>query len=989
MEFEEYGIGGIRVSGYAGRFYVYNPTPVSGSLVGGTGVLTYPTLVADGGVLVGGDAIDSIADNGTGTGGIVLGSSAVVSQSVYNYPNTTDPIAPIVVEGDASYSLTFNYFPDGHLFVIGGEAETKLIYTYNSTGLSDNKPPEYAGVSVGYVNDQNPTEVSVVYRNVYNFSWNTNAYVSNNYTFLWNVGRLRSYWYRVLGKEKPDACGPIFMDDGCCRTYVMNVQARTIGDICAQLKTLGWKWPIEQILKFSKPAEQSAIDEDAANGITYDCNTVEEVDICSNPLCIDFCVDYDLDNANDMQQWGFSASVQVDAFEAYQGSGSVVLSGSAGASFSEYIFELDYQGSGIVTTGGEAVVASSDMSYEGDGEVVVSGVAGVASTLWSYAGGIWPYVEGPGTGDSVSQFALFANDNSWSNPTNVLTDDNQEATVDLSLGKFSKALVIRNLGFEIPTDKKILGFKVNIKRFANSGVRDYEIYLANYDGSTYNILSDNKAKATNWPILFETTATYGGVFDDWRLSTSPGYLGQWDINDINDPNFVLVVRARPTGGAPSVYAAIQYIDITVYYEEEQHQSIRMGGEAGVVSSKYTYRGTGGIQMSGSYDKFTISQTYKALGRGDQGPSFAGVTMGGTYGLHFNYTGDGEVIVGGAADAIKSYWEYESEGGEILMGGEAGTVSSNYHYYPDGSDITTSGSARLRARYNYNASGSAVVDGEAGQTQSFTFLPDGDIVEVAGEAAIVSSAWSWFGDGVVTVSGSADLDIVDPDPAALGFEATVEDLQVQYTTTPDNTTTATPTLGNVLACQCSSMPFKLTFGTNLFRGNKLNQFVVRNTIALPRIFSMYYNTIYGAWQHNNSFNGFGDNGVVRDRWNLVFTLGCTTSLGGQEIGQKIWLFSATITQTNLQTYADQDSHISIAFLPTGICDSQNNLFKVNLAIDVTKNQTISTPSTTIYQSVFYDNIGLFKDKTWMTNPILNFTLSQIGIPTELGSIPLVV
>ena len=976
MEYNEFGSGGVlAATSFAPRLLIYSPVILdTGALIGGIGVITYPILVGSGGVLAGGT--QQLIEFVRGSGGAIVGGDIIAESPVYTFRGS----GVINVSGDAVDQLGYRYLGSGDI-VMGGNSLMNLGLSFTSSGLSDNKPPEYAGISVGYLNDQRPATYSMTFDKNLKLKWNVNAYVQRDLTLIWNVGKLRAYWYRVEGVQTADGCPFLNMHDGCaCRIWINNIIARTPAELCQKLKNIAPGLKISSVKRFLKPAESSAIAEDAANGITYECIDTEEIDLCSNPSCADFCIDFDLANPTNTQSWGFNMTVQMNAFQSYQGNGTITMGGSASASYIGTGVNYVYNGTGGITMGGAGTAIPSHYGYIGTGGITMGGSPSVIYDDWHYIGGIWPYVSNELRGTSTGQVTVFGNDNPWINPDFVLADDSQSATSSIALGRFSQLLFIKNLGIEIPSDKNIIGMRLFVKRFANISARDSEVYLVNANGSSYTVLTANKAKTTLWPLAFESETVYGSTTDNWLNDT----IGAITADDINDPNFAIAIRVKPASTTAGAFASIQSVKLIVYYEDATDQKIAMGGTATTVSSAYSYRGRGVINVSGSH-KLKVNHKFRSLGRGNVGPTFAGIDVGGFFTRSFNYTGNGNIVVGGTGNSKTSYWAYDGTGG-IDMSGTCTTKSSNYNYTGTGG-MVISGTPRLKARYKFTGSGDITVGGSAFSKQEYVYIGGGDII-VSGNGSFVSPNWNYTGSGNIVVSGTGGNSLIDTDPTIVGYDMQVQNLQIQYNSSA-STETITPEVGNVLACQCSSMPFKITLSTNLFTGSKLKQFLIRNNISLPRVFNMYYNTLYNAWQHNNSFRGLSGDGSTREHWNLVFSLTCTNKLAGSDIGEKIWIFSVYVNETNLQTQADQDSHISIGFLPSGICTNQNNLFKVNLNVNSQTKQIVPSPTTTIYQSVFYDNIGLFKDAVWSNSPVVNFTISQVGVPDSLKSIPLVV
>jgi hypothetical protein len=232
--------------------------------------------------------------------------------------------------------------------------------------------------------------------------WNVNALKVQDFTFLWDTGELRILWYRLIGKGRDPAC-PIIHDDICCQKYIMNVHARTISELCEKLKSRRWKWPIQSVEVFSRPARNVDIAEDESGGINHECNILTPVEVCNVPECFDFCVDQD-----HRINIGFKMRVARQEFFAYEASGQIQIMGSATTSFiAEGVYDEEgnggliaggvsedttdnagpghfiYMPSGQVNVSGDPEIISSALSFTSDGsEILISGSADAKSNFF-------------------------------------------------------------------------------------------------------------------------------------------------------------------------------------------------------------------------------------------------------------------------------------------------------------------------------------------------------------------------------------------------------------------------------------------------------------------------------------------------------------------------------------------------------------------------------------------------------------------------------
>ena len=115
----------------------------------------------------------------------------------------------------------------------------------------------------------------------------------------------------------------------------------------------------------------------------------------------------------------------------------------------------------------------------------------------------------------------------------------------------------------------------------------------------------------------------------------------------------------------------------------------------------------------------------------------------------------------------------------------------------------------------------------------------------------------------------------------------------------------------------------------------------------------------------------------ETWDLGFNLQCTSLIAGTPIGLTVWKLTMYLRERNLSTLEDFDTKIVIGFLPDEVCASGKD-FKFQISLDTQDESSSIVPQSTIYQTILYDNIGLFKEPYWIENPILNIAVSQIGL-----------
>lgn len=222
-----------------------------------------------------------------GSGGITMGGPL---DNIIDYGYCADATVPIRIGGSADTSgngivTTANFIYEGSGGIsIGGEIEQTLAnFQYTMSG----------GVTIGGGSTlENEIRVDI------GIGWDTLALVTIDIPLGWNTGTTPLFWYRVEGVCEPLQCPPVAMETGCNPdssnySYIQNIVASNVCDVCTQLANKRFIRTIKSIQVFSNPARESDIESFEAQGkIDPFCNNLTQVDFCQCPPCAQFC-DYE------------------------------------------------------------------------------------------------------------------------------------------------------------------------------------------------------------------------------------------------------------------------------------------------------------------------------------------------------------------------------------------------------------------------------------------------------------------------------------------------------------------------------------------------------------------------------------------------------------------------------------------------------------------------------------------------------------------------
>lgn len=147
----------------------------------------------------------------------------------------------------------------------------------------------------------------------------------------------------------------------------------------------------------------------------------------------------------------------------------------------------------------------------------------------------------------------------WNHTSDVFASDNAYASAAIT-GQGTKALLITDFGFSVPSTATVLGIQVEIERYNETAamgvVEDSDVVL--YRGGS--IIGDDKADSgVAWPLTDpDTYKVYGGPTDLWGATWTPA--------QINGSDFGVWLTAIETA-FDAAEARIDHVRITVTYSD--------------------------------------------------------------------------------------------------------------------------------------------------------------------------------------------------------------------------------------------------------------------------------------------------------------------------------------------------------------------------------------------------------------------------------------
>jgi len=675
--FNEVGSGGAIAAGAAANDSVINALVGGGLLAGGVAdVLSF--YWPQGGALISGAS--DVFQSFTMQGGVLASGAAVAVIATEQIP-----VGGAILGGLANV----NKFQGPRSWVSTGAPSVDTGGGASNEGITDAKYNAIGGVILD--NRLDLTLVNSRFDIATKFLWRIRSIAFNDLTFLWSTGELGIFFYRVIGKAR-DGSECNLKADPCCQKYILNVQARSLPELCEKLSARKFILPIESVQRFTRPAslgniiddfeaQQKLVDDfDEENG---NCNALEEVNVCDIPQCADFCVDFDLtvDFYLDISRIQINGNLEFESGEGLSANRSVFVSGEAEVSNTKNLFAGFYEAVPADWKADNAAIAYSN-HYIGDGGAIFSIVAETEFTNWQFTGGEWPRHSGLPTGTtSLSQNNLEGQNNpsavAWQVTENALTEDGVFAQVDVSFLKESEYLIVRGFDLNLPSDANIFGFNVWINLLSTQvGVRDVSIVLVKGD----TIISDNIPLNFDWPLI-STTRIYGssGIAD---LQVPFSSENVWDVDDLNGSDFGVAFRVKDVSNIGTSIAFVDSIKVEATWEFKNKDNLKTGGISGITSSAWHYESSGGVVVDGDVSpvKTTLIWTARGLGVGQP----TGLVMGGGYSIGLSYTSDSfhyEWEDNGTVNPANIFYDSdwpengENESLSTLLGGPAVAASS--------------------------------------------------------------------------------------------------------------------------------------------------------------------------------------------------------------------------------------------------------------------------------------------------------------------------
>lgn len=391
-----------------------------------------------------------------------------------------------------------------------------------------------------------------------------------------------------------------------------------------------------------------------------------------------------------------------------------------------------------------------------------------------------------------------------------------------------------------------------------------------------------------------------------------------------------------------------------------------------------------VEMSGGIRLFGQVQTDRNK---QYEPEFPVIGLSGTsvflVSIHHE-PASGQLSTSGSSDFISSFYRFESSGEGVGLEGFARTISPDRKYSDMEGGLEFYGGARTY--YSPSFGGSLDVSGDAESFLRLKFEFVGK-VELSGRIVdYVSPTFLMSGSGSVAISGSSSFNFENygsfVDDFGFGmraFDLASEASELSYS----SELTISKNQINP-SCGCGPVGLALNLRHNLSNSSFISAFVRRTGMAFVDSVLLRYRSSDSSWRSAQSFSGKGRDGLSQEDLSMFYSISCSEDL---------WQFSFNAISIN-RTTNDQRYSKFIVDIPSDLLCSDGNIASV-MEMDINsgvfsfaKGKAISavTPARPISPNPFprkadffvdgvfnekrlyYDGIGIFKNKYWEKNPL---------------------
>jgi hypothetical protein len=330
----------------------------------------------------------------------------------------------------------------------------------------------------------------------------------------------------------------------------------------------------------------------------------------------------------------------------------------------------------------------------------------------------------------------------------------------------------------------------------------------------------------------------------------------------------------------------------------------------------------------------------------------------------NFEASGTLNLNSEFDYYSNFYIAKPDG-ELNLFGITSAAGPNYKYQSNGNINLFFGYSKIKR--DLESLGNFNLSGEAKKIVSYNSYGN---LNLFGQSSTVSPNYNYESRGSLLLNSIFKVNRINYGITYFNFsfDSKVSSFSVEFVEAIQssnltiNQEIVSPT------CACADLPLFLTLNHGLSNASILKEFLQRNNLFLDDSLTIRYKSKNNSWQTVRHLRGLGPDGILIEKWNIVFDLCCF-----QDLGDSYWKLLMSIKR-NISNNEDFETKFMLD-IPNDISCINNNL-NITLRYDSLFNE-FYVNNELLTSTLHYDEIGLFKSKFWTNNP--NFVI-RIGPQT---------
>lgn len=394
-----------------------------------------------------------------------------------------------------------------------------------------------------------------------------------------------------------------------------------------------------------------------------------------------------------------------------------------------------------------------------------------------------------------------------------------------------------------------------------------------------------------------------------------------------------------------------------------------------IESSFYCEMAGGIFLSGSVQT-DRNRSYD--------PEFPVIGMGGSSDCVLTLTPRvvfGKASLSGSSLNSSTYFYFDRPSQPVYLSGFAITSSPNRNYLGSAEPVTISGTSRFR--YSPSASGFIGSDGSSSAVLRLSTYPSGGIESSGRLYEYVSPFFFYSTSGIIPMSGGASYNFMDYGSFKQDAGIYMSIFGIGSESNPVNLDSGL-TISNYTvspSCGCGPLSLALPLKHNMLNSNYLSSFLKRSGLTMDDSAVLRYRSRDDLWFSTQTLAGKSRDGASGESISFSYSLSCSDGFwhfyffmvsSNNPIGRSLRTKFAAQIPADLVC---SDGSISTSMeLDIGSGDSASTAGLSFPAVEPSRQTSIPAfrgvdfyvDGRFVENSIYYDEIGIFKDSYWNTN-----------------------